>query len=59
MRQELKAQGNAVYKVGLTEQARAKWQKAMKMLGNLFDIETAEQACPSPKAIMAAFCCML
>ena len=38
-----------MYKAGLTEQARAKWQKAMKMLGNLFDIETAEQARPNPK----------
>ena len=44
MWQELKTQGNTVYKAGLTEQARAKWQKAMKMLGNMFDIETPEQA---------------
>ena len=44
MGQELKTQGNTVYKAGLTEQARAKWQKAMKMLGNMFDIETPEQA---------------
>ena len=41
--QELRAQGNTVYKAGLTEQAQNKWQKAMKVLSGMFDIETAEQ----------------
>lgn len=39
----LKAQGNAVFKSGTPEMARSKWQKALKMLSQLFDCESEEQ----------------
>lgn len=41
--QELKAQGNAVFKAGLGSLAKPKWTKALKLLNHLFDIESEEQ----------------
>ena len=43
--QELKAQGNAVFKAGLGSLAKPKWTKALKLLNHLFDIESDEQVC--------------
>ena len=43
--QELKAQGNAVFKAGLGNLAKPKWTKALKLLNHLFDIQTDEQVC--------------
>lgn len=43
----LKEQGNKIFRLGAEQYARAgqKWQKAMKLLDNAFDIETEEQVC--------------
>ena len=56
--QALKAQGNAVFKGGHAELARGKWQKAMKMLGNLFDCESEAQvgsSCNHPPEPLGGF----
>ncbi len=43
--QMLKEQGNAIFKQGAAQYARArsKWTKALKMLDNAFDLDTEEQ----------------
>ena len=43
--QALKEQGNAIFKQGAPQYARArsKWTKALKMLDNAFDLDTEEQ----------------
>ena len=43
--QALKEQGNAIFRQGPTQYARArsKWMRAMKMLEHAFDLETDEQ----------------
>ena len=50
----LKEQGNKIYRLGPPQYARAaaKWQKALKLLDNAFDIETDEQA-------RSSYCCLL
>ena len=56
--QDLKAQGNTVFKAGLGNLAKPKWTKALKLLNHLFDIETEEQACarlPCSLAAMSEF----
>ena len=42
----LKEQGNAVFRLGPEQYARAvsKWQKAIQLVNNAFDIDTDEQA---------------
>ena len=56
--QALKAQGNQVFKAGgAPELARSKWQKALKMLSNLFDCESEAQARPGSEAGWHARAC--
>ena len=45
----LKEQGNAVFRLGPEQYARAvsKWQKAIKLIDNAFDIDTDEQVTPA------------
>ena len=55
--QQLKAQGNAVFKAGLGNLAKPKWTKALKLLNHLFDIESDEQvrprrACCAPSPVI-------
>lgn len=44
----LKEQGNAVFRLGPEQYARAvsKWQKAVKLVDNALDIDTDEQVTP-------------
>lgn len=46
--EDLKSQGNAVFKAGLGHLAKPKWQKALKLLNHLFDIQSDEQVGYSP-----------
>ena len=56
----LKEQGNKIYRLGAPQYARAaaKWQKALKLLDNAFDIETDEQA-RSPCCLLRISCTSL